>query len=446
MNPEIGQLALALALCLALAQGLLGLCFALYASRGWPLRLQHLALAAGLVLISVRLPLGGYAVASTLNGSPIIDHLSPQPSTEWSSGPTFLAAGQKYDINLEYFERQYGALAKLSWSGPGISKQVIPTQYLYPTFIPPDNQPPTAVRNFDVWYTNDNEIAVSWDGATDNVAVDGYEVMIDNGNWLPVQRSIQTYHFIGLQPGTTHTVSVRAYDTVENRGPVSALTASTTNSNVDNQAPSAVPNFHVANTTDTTATVAWDAASELSRQVHIAHKEKPFQTILSCAPRMYDELWTGGKCMYKLEPVLADGGELIIYAPHITEVCVTHGKVIEEIGYHCRDYFLKQWDKFKHVPWGVLAHSTHVRGIGIFKDGVEHCRVQVTLASQVPEVMCKKINLGYRDHRSIDVEDWRGQEDEGRLCVPKAGETLYLPKPAARAFMATPPEHREREA
>ena len=80
--------------------------------------------------------------------------------------------------------------------------------------------------------------------------------------------------------------------------------------------------------------------------------------------------------MYKLEPVLADGGELIIYAPHIHEVSVTHGKLIEEIGYHCRDYFLKQWDKFKHYPWGMLAHSTHVRGIGTLENGVERCRAR----------------------------------------------------------------------
>ena len=116
-----------------------------------------------------------------------------------------------------------------------------------------------------------------------------------------------------------------------------------------------------------TPETAWDQASDLSRRVHITYKEKPFQTILSCAPPMYDELWTAGKCMYKLEPVLADGGELIIYAPHLKEVCVSHGAHIEEIGYHCRDYFLKQWDKFKHVPWGVLAHSTHVRGIGTLR-------------------------------------------------------------------------------
>ena len=46
---------------------------------------------------------------------------------------------------------------------------------------------------------------------------------------------------------------------------------------------------------------------------------------------MYDDIWTAGKCMYKLEPVVADGGTLIIYAPHITEVSYTHGRVLDEI-------------------------------------------------------------------------------------------------------------------
>lgn len=170
---------------------------------------------------------------------------------------------------------------------------------------------------------------------------------------------------------------------------------------------------------------AWDAASDLSRQRHISHKEKPFHTILSCAPKMYDELWTGGKCMYKLEPVLADGGELIIYAPHISEVCVAHGKVIEEVGYHCRDYFLKQWDKFKHHPWGVLAHSAHVHGLGTYENGVEIPRARVTLATAISRDRCRKINLGYRDPRSIRLEDFANREAEGVLLVPKAGETLY---------------------
>src|SRR6266404_1485233 len=174
-----------------------------------------------------------------------------------------------------------------------------------------------------------------------------------------------------------------------------------------------------------TPEAAWDQASELSRSVHITCKDKPFHTILSCAPPMYDELWTAGKCMYKLEPVLADGGELIIYAPHLKEVCVSHGSHLEAIGYHCRDYFLKQWDAFKHVPWGVLAHSTHVRGLGVFEDGVETCRAQVTLASQIPLARCRQLNLGYRDPQTIQPESFADREAEGILMVPKAGEMLF---------------------
>lgn len=174
-----------------------------------------------------------------------------------------------------------------------------------------------------------------------------------------------------------------------------------------------------------TPEAAWDVASELSKQVNIVYKNQPFKTVLSNMPRMYDDLWVAGKGMYKMEPVVADGGELIIYAPHVHEISVTHGKLIEEIGYHCRDYFLKQWDKFKHYPWGVLAHSTHVRGIGTFENGVEKCRVQVTLATGIPESVCRKINLGYRDPASIRPEDFANREAEGILYVPKAGEMLY---------------------
>lgn len=170
---------------------------------------------------------------------------------------------------------------------------------------------------------------------------------------------------------------------------------------------------------------AWDGASDLSRQLHITYRDRPFHTILSRAPQMYDELWTGGKCMYKLEPVLADGGELIIYAPHISEVCVAHGRILLEIGYHCRDYFLKQWPRFERYPWGVLAHSTHVYGIGTYMDGVEKPRARVTLATGIPEAVCRQINLGYRDPATIRPADFAGRENEGVLLVPKAGEMLF---------------------
>lgn len=174
-----------------------------------------------------------------------------------------------------------------------------------------------------------------------------------------------------------------------------------------------------------TPEAAWDEAANLSARVHITRVPKPFKQVLSCAPPMYDELWVAGKCMYKLEPVVADGGELIIYAPHLHEISVTHGELIRRIGYHCRDYFTKQPDRFRDIPRGVQAHSTHVRGQGRFENGVEQCRIQVTLATGLPEELCREINLGYRDPATIDVESFANREDEGVLLVRKAGEMLY---------------------
>lgn len=170
---------------------------------------------------------------------------------------------------------------------------------------------------------------------------------------------------------------------------------------------------------------AWRQASEVSGQVHIKRFTRPYRQVLSCAPEMYDELWVAGKCMYKLEPIVADGGELIIYAPHMKDISITHGSSIEAIGYHVRDYFTKQWDRFKDHSWGVLAHSTHVRGSGVFEDGVEKPRVKVTVASQISREVCERINLSYRDPASIDVESFANREDEGVLLVRKAGEHLH---------------------
>jgi len=129
--------------------------------------------------------------------------------------------------------------------------------------------------------------------------------------------------------------------------------------------------------------------------------------------------------MYKVEPVVENGGRVIVYAPHITEISPVHGQVLETIGYHTRDFFLEQWEKYRAYPWGVVAHSTHVKGAGTYEDGVEKPRVEVILATGIPEEMCRKVNLGFLDHREIIKEDYAGRESEGVLYVPKAGEILY---------------------
>jgi nickel-dependent lactate racemase len=173
---------------------------------------------------------------------------------------------------------------------------------------------------------------------------------------------------------------------------------------------------------------AWRAATELSARLDIVIVERPFRRVLSCMPEMYDDLWTAAKGMYKLEPAIADGGEVIIYAPHIDEISYTHGDLIDEIGYHVRDYFVKQWERFKGYPWGVLAHSTHLRGDGTYENGVEKPRIQVTLATRIPRERCERIGLGYVDPTTVNPEEWADCEDEGILLVPRAGEMLYRVK------------------
>jgi lactate racemase len=170
---------------------------------------------------------------------------------------------------------------------------------------------------------------------------------------------------------------------------------------------------------------AWNEAAGLSAERHIKWCEKPFQRVLSCAPPMYDELWTGAKAMYKLEPAVAIDGEVVIYAPHLDVVSHVHGKYIYEVGYHILPYLLNDWERFKNYPLGVLAHSTHVRGSGVMENGGEKPNVRVMLASKISAEDCARLSLGYLDPTKINVDEWKDREEEGVLYVPKAGEILY---------------------
>ncbi|ADP79448.1 lactate racemase domain-containing protein [Pseudofrankia inefficax] len=168
---------------------------------------------------------------------------------------------------------------------------------------------------------------------------------------------------------------------------------------------------------------AWSAAAEISARTHVRYLDRPVRRVLSVVPAKYADIWTAAKGFYKVEPVVADGGEVILYAPHITEFAGTHPEILD-IGYHCRDYFVRQWDRFSGVPWGVLAHSTHLRGAGTYdeREG-ERCRVRVTLATGIPGDAARAVNLGYLDPAQVDLDAC--QADPETLFVPDAGEILF---------------------
>jgi hypothetical protein len=177
---------------------------------------------------------------------------------------------------------------------------------------------------------------------------------------------------------------------------------------------------------------AWAAAAGIAAEVHVRYLSAPVKRVLSLVSRRYDEIWTAAKGMYKVEPIVADGGQVVLYAPHVTEVSRTHGEAIRSVGYYCRDYFVKQWDRFRDVPWGVLAHSTHLRGGGTYDQAAgERCRIDVTLATGIDAATTRGLALSYLDPATIDVDEW--SRDPDTLVVHDAGEILFRLRQAGTA-------------
>ncbi|HVK45771.1 MAG TPA: lactate racemase domain-containing protein [Micropruina sp.] len=168
---------------------------------------------------------------------------------------------------------------------------------------------------------------------------------------------------------------------------------------------------------------AWAAAAQVSAQTHVRYLDAPVKRVVSLIPEKYEDIWTAAKGFYKLEPVVADGGEVILYAPHVKEISFVHQEIYD-IGYHCRDYFVKQWDRYSAIHWGVLAHSTHLRGAGSYDPETgEQCRVDVTLCTGIPEAKVRQVSLGYLAPGDFDLAAYEADPDT--MVVPNAGETLF---------------------
>lgn len=169
---------------------------------------------------------------------------------------------------------------------------------------------------------------------------------------------------------------------------------------------------------------AWADAADISARTHIRYLDRPVRRVLSMVAPRYDELWTAAKGCYKLEPVVADGGQLVLYAPQLTKISQTHGDHILQVGYHCLAYLQAHVEQLAGIPAGVLAHSAHVRGAGLWdpEDG-EQCRYTVTLATGIDEATTRAVGLDYLDPASIDVAAWEADRDT--LVVHEAGEVLY---------------------
>ena len=239
--------------------------------------------------------------------------------------------------------------------------------------------------------------------------------MIDQTHWLGAL--LGSYHVIGTETTPVRELIDRAAAKIKMPVACMALVVS----------KEGVNGFYFGATRE-----AWKGAAALSAKKQITWVDKPFCRVLAVMPEMYPDIWTAAKGMYKAEPAVIDDGEVVIYAPHITEFSYTHGVWLEKIGYHCRDYFLKQWKLFAEVPRGVLAHSTHLRGQGAFDEatGFERDRIRVTLATGISEERCARMNLGYLDPREIVFKEWLGREEPRHPVHPPSRRNALPPEAA----------------
>jgi nickel-dependent lactate racemase len=168
-------------------------------------------------------------------------------------------------------------------------------------------------------------------------------------------------------------------------------------------------------------------AAEISREVHIKYVKKKYRRVVALLDEHYDELWTGGKASYKLGGIIEDNGELIIYAPFLRCISDTHGAAIEKFGYAPIEKvkLLVAESGELEANLCVAAHLAHVAFAG--REGDETApRYKITLASQIDEETCRRVNLGFLDYRNFRRADF--ETDAETLIVERAGRNLYLVK------------------
>ena len=171
----------------------------------------------------------------------------------------------------------------------------------------------------------------------------------------------------------------------------------------------------------------------VSAEVHIKYTGRKYARVLALLDEHYDELWVGGKASYKLGSVIEEGGELIIYAPHLNNISATHGRLIEKYGYAPLETVreMVEYSDELRANLCVAAHLAHVSyGSTLNNDGQLTPRYRITLASAVSEEVCRRVKLGFLDYRTLRREEY--EHDRNTLVVENAGRDLYLVEPNIR--------------
>ena len=125
---------------------------------------------------------------------------------------------------------------------------------------PPDTEAPSAPTNLFASNTTSFTTDLTWNAASDNVGVTGYDVY-QNGGFIANVAST-SYNVTGLNPSTSYDFYVIARDAAGNSSAQSNTVSITTDPFVDTEAPTAPTSLSSSNTTENSTDLSWNASSD----------------------------------------------------------------------------------------------------------------------------------------------------------------------------------------
>lgn len=171
-------------------------------------------------------------------------------------------------------------------------------------------------------------------------------------------------------------------------------------------------------------------AAKVSKFVHIKYTRRKYKRVIALLEPHLNDLWVGGKASYRLGPVIEEGGELIVYAPHVKTISDVHGELIKRYGYAPLEIVreLVQGSEELQNNLCVAAHLAHVSFASRRSpEGKILPRYSISLCSSIDELTCRQVNLGYMDPSTFDKAVYSSDPDT--LVVDNAGRDLYLAEP-----------------
>lgn len=168
-------------------------------------------------------------------------------------------------------------------------------------------------------------------------------------------------------------------------------------------------------------------ASELSLKVNVTMLDKPLaKVVVYLDPREYRSTWLGNKSVYRTRMAIADGGELLVLAPGVTEFGedAEIDRLIRKYGYAGTDTILRlvESEPELYANLSAAAHLIH---------GSSEGRFSITYAAGgLSRDEIEGVGYGYMDPDTALSRYDPASLHEGHNTLPDGQEIFFISNPA----------------